>query len=255
LSFLRQFYYEDQLETIQIHGLCTSRMALFIAATLIVGGEIAPVTLCVAETIKLAAGVEEADEVIQIFAYGADWNSSDPIPFAQVPNYIRDDHIFKMDKEIESEVLAKRYVSVCPSTVVGISAMGMVDKDHSNFVKVRIVHDLSRPDGSVNSLIDIKNRSFITVHQAAEMVLPKAVMAKIDLSKAYRSIPTAPHHWRLHALQWRNITYIDLRLPFGNRAAPGVFDTITQVLVRTGRRLGINNLMGYIDDFFIVCNE
>ena len=82
------------------------------------------------------------------------------------------------------------------------------------------------------------------------MVNPGAHMAKIDLSKSYRSIPTAPHYWRLHALQWRNITYVDLRLPFGNKAAPGIFDTITQVIVRAGIRMGITNRMGYIDDFF-----
>ncbi len=73
-----------------------------------------------------------------------------------------------MDNEILTEVQACRYVPVCPSTVFGPSAMGMVDKDHSNFVKVRIVHDLSRPEGeSVNSAITIQQRSVITVHQAA----------------------------------------------------------------------------------------
>jgi hypothetical protein len=219
------------------------------------GGQVASVTLRLAASITLFQGLKEADIVISYFAYGADWQSTDPPPFSPVPNYIPDAHAGKMDDEVKGEVLAGRYVPVQAEAVVGISAVGMVDKDKSGFIKVRIVHDLSRPENaSVNHFTTLDHRQFITVAEAATMVSPGAVMAKVDLSKAYRSIPTAPRHWRLHVLQWNNIVYADLRLPFGNRAAPGVFDTITQVLVRAGQRLGIGNLMGYIDDFFIVSN-
>ncbi len=61
-------------------------MAICIAATLLVKGEIAPVTLCVADTILIIDGVEESDEVIRYFAYGVDRDSIDPIQFSQVPN-------------------------------------------------------------------------------------------------------------------------------------------------------------------------
>ena len=100
IQFLKQFYPWKDLDIILGYGLCTSRMAIFIAATLLVKGEIAPVTLCVADTILIIDGVEESGEVIRYFAYGADWDSTDPIQFPQVANYIREEHTTKMDNEI-----------------------------------------------------------------------------------------------------------------------------------------------------------
>ena len=119
--------------------------------------------------------------------------------------------------------------------------------------KVRIVHNLSRPvEGSVNYFTEIEHRKFATIRQACEMMQPKGMMAKIYLSKAYRSLPTAPRYWRIHVLQWRNMVYADLRVPFGNRAAPGVFDRlITQFVVRIARTRGISDILGYIDDFWV----
>ena len=83
------------------------------------------------------------------------------------------------------------------------------------------------------------------------MIQPGGYMAKCDLTKAYRSIPTAPRYWRLHVLEWRGTVYSDLRMPFGNRAAPNWFDGLTQAIVRATRRLGFQNVLGYIDDFWI----
>ena len=234
------------------YGLNLHRVATFIAATLIMRGQVASVTLQVAETIRYAHDIEGGNQIIHMFAYGAQWNSTDPPRYERIPNYVPDKYAFKIDTEIEAEVGAGRYVSVNANTAIGIAAIGIVDKEKSGMIKVRIVHDLSRPFGaSVNSHTNIIHRKFATVKQACEMLQPEGWMAKCDLTKAYRSIPTAPRYWRLHVLEWRGIVYSDLRMPFGNRAAPGIFDQLTQTLVQCLRMRGFPNILGYIDDFWL----
>ena len=229
------------------------RVATNIAATLIVGGQIAQVTLHVANTIELLReDVENGTFVIRSFAYGAEWDSIEPPRYAQVPNYVAPQYAHRMEEEIRTEMESGRYVPVSRDAVVGIAAVGIVDKGKSGMKKVRIVHDLSRPtDFSVNNLTEIEKRKFATVKQACDYLRPRAWQAKTDLSKAYRSIPTAPKYWRVHVLEWNGVIYSDLRLPFGNRAAPGVFDRLTQTIVRVVRRLGWPFVLGYIDDFYI----
>ena len=148
LGFLSEYYSEGHLHVMMQYGLNMHRVATFIAATLIMGGDIADVTLQVAETIDIMQCDHESTPVIHGFAYGAEWNSTDPPMYEQVPNYVPDHYANKMDDEVDNEVASGRYVPVNRDTVIGIAAVGIVDKEKSGMVKVRIVHDLSRPLGS-----------------------------------------------------------------------------------------------------------
>jgi hypothetical protein len=75
--------------------------------------------------------------------------------------------------------------------------MGVVDKDHSDFVKVRAVHNLSRPEGvSTNDGIDIPQSSLPTVGDAFVLLQPGWYQATVDMTSAYRSVPVHPAHWR-----------------------------------------------------------
>ena len=191
------------------YGLDMQRVATNIAATLIMGGQVAQVTLHVANTIELLReDVENGTFVIRSFAYGVEWDSVEPPQYEQVPNHVAPQHARRMSEEIGIEAEAGRYVPVNRDAVVGIAAVGMVDKGKSGMKKVRIVHDLSRPtDFSVNNLTDIEKRRFATVKQACAFLRPQAWQAKTDLSKAYRSIPTAPKYWRVHVLEWNGVIY------------------------------------------------
>jgi hypothetical protein len=252
--FLLTLYTREHLDTIYEYGLDLHRMAVFIAATLTVGGQVAPVTLQVAETIDILRDDEvDGRYVIESFAYGATWNYTEPTAFNQVPNYVPEEHWNRMDQEIQTEVETGRYVITSANLVVGISAVGMVIQlKTGGEKKVRIVHDLSRPlTKSVNYNTFIDKRKFASVAQACAWLQPHGWQAKTDLSKAYRSIPTAIAHWRLHALMWGGVVYADLRLPFGNRAAPNMFDRLTQAIVRAVRRLGFLQTLGYLDDFYV----
>ena len=172
--------------------------------------------------------------------------------FYVVPNYVDEAHWGKLDDWVESENNLGHYVKMPRELLRGVAALGAVDKDHSNFEKIRVVHDMSRPDGSsTNEGITYDKSSFPTVADAFALLRSYYYQAKVDLTAAYRSIVTASELWRFQGLHWRGVLYADTSLPFGIRAAPPVFNRITQAVVRRLRALGIKAVLGYIDDFWV----
>jgi hypothetical protein len=141
------------MDAMSEYGLNLHRVAVFIAATYMVGGQVAQVTLQVAETIDILRDNEDGRLVIESFAYGATWEFDEPPAFGQVPNYVPEEHTARMEEEIQTEVTAGRYVPTTADFVVGISAIGIVDKlKAGGMKKVRIIHDLSRPrNQSINT--------------------------------------------------------------------------------------------------------
>jgi hypothetical protein len=184
----------------------------------------------------------DAQFLLQGVTEGFSYQFTDPDPdgeFYSVANYVPVEHVEKVDAWVQSETVetvAGRYISVnheCPLDPRGTAATGVVDKDHSNFVKVRVVHDLSRPENvSTNDGIDIPHSSLPTVGDAFALLQPGWYKAKIDLTSAYRSIPVHPDHWRLQCGEWAGTIFADCALSFGFCAAPSIFDRITQAIVR-----------------------
>ena len=120
-------------------------------------------------------------------------------------------------------------------------------------MKVRIIHDYSRPRGSsVNDSISIDAVSFETVKSAYAYMRPGYFMAKVDLTKAYRSIPIHRSLWGSLAYQWGGHLYMDFRFPFGVKAAPGMFHRLTMAVSRWMKSQGFSGFVGYLDDFLII---
>ena len=156
----------------------------------------ADLTLSTAEWIRVFHGDEDLRFCVEGCAYGFDWSAVVPTSGFEVPNFVPDEHKEKAAAEIAGEVAAGRVVPVPRSAVHGVSAIGVVDKEKSGMVKVRLIHDLSRPEGdSLNDHTEIFERRFASVNQAGSLLRPKAFMAKMDLSKAYGSVPVEPWHW------------------------------------------------------------
>ena len=252
-ALLARFYSVEDLRVIAKFGILLPKLASFIQQTLDVGGQVADPTVCLAGWVRNFGMDEDAPYLMDGAAYGFDWESVEPEPFSDRPNLIPEEHFEKVDEELRLEMEAGRVVPRDRADVVGCSALMCVDKEHSKKEKVRVVHDLT--GGGVNEGTVIFERKFTTVNKACSLLRPAACMAKVDLSKAYRSIPVAPRHWRTHAFRWKGVVYSDLRLPFGNAAAPGVFDRITQAIVRFMKAKGFPATLGYIDDFFVVCTN
>ena len=100
-------------------------------------------------------------------------------------------------------------------------------------------YTISRPHNqSINAYTNNYKRKLSTLTQACAMLQPGSWMANCDLFETYMSIPTAPRYWRLHVLEWQSMVNLDIQLPFGIRAAQGVFDRPTQAIVRSTQRVG-----------------
>ena len=155
------------------------------------------------------------------------------------------------------EELAAGNYRIVQSKPTIVSALGAVPKPDSD--DLRIIHDCSMPQGrGVNSFIDIEKQKFQTLDDATKLIGKDFYIAKVDLRRAYRSVPVHPTNFPALGLKWRfnddrRSTYlIDTRLPFGARSAPGIFHRITQSVRRMMLKKGISGVVVYLDDFLVV---
>lgn len=79
-----------------------------------------------------------------------------------------------------------------------------------------------------------------------------ALMAKMDICRAYRNIPVHPKDRYLLGMSWCSEVYVDATLPFGLRSAPLIFSTVADVTQWIMEQKGVDWLIHYMDDFFIV---
>ncbi|XP_076116596.1 uncharacterized protein LOC143084063 [Mytilus galloprovincialis] len=80
-------------------------------------------------------------------------------------------------------------------------------------------------------------------------------MAIVDLKSAYRSVGISRCSQQVTGLQWtfpdgQTHTFIDKKLPFGSKLAPGIFHRLSQAIRRMMSRRGFT-VIAYLDDFFI----
>ena len=94
----------------------------------------------------------------------------------------------------------------------------------------RIIMDLSSPHGS--SIHDFIPKDDYTLHyasfdEALTLVArygQKALMAKLDIKHTFRLCPVRLEDRELLGIHWQGKFYIDLRLPFGLRSSPCLFN-------------------------------
>jgi hypothetical protein len=119
--------------------------------------------------------------------------------------------------------------------------------------------DLSSPHGSsINDYISKDDFSlhYATFDSALTMVAKHgrgALMSKADIKHAFRICPVRLQDWELLGLCWQGQYYVDLRLPFGLRSSPYLFNRLAEalewLLINT---CGVSDLLHYLDDFFTV---
>ena len=107
------------------------------------------------------------------------------------------------------------------------SPLGVVPKKDGTW---RIIMDLSSPHGSsINDYISKEEFSlhYATFDQALSLVArygKDALMAKLDIKHAFRLCPVRLEDRELLGIHWQSQYYIDLRLPFGMRSSPYLFN-------------------------------
>ena len=136
------------------------------------------------------------------------------------------------------------------------SPLGVVPKKDGTW---RIIMDLSSPHGSsINDYISKEEFSlhYATFDQALSLVArygKDALMAKLDIKHAFRLCPVRLEDRELLGIHWQGQYYIDLRLPFGMRSSPYLFNRLADAfewLLKTNYH--IQDLMHYLDDYFTV---
>ena len=119
--------------------------------------------------------------------------------------------------------------------------------------------DLSSPHGSsVNDFISKDDFAlhYTTFDQALMLVArygTNALMAKLDIKSAFRLCPVRLEDHELLGIHWQGKFYVDLRLPFGLRSSPNLFNRLADAfewLLKHNHR--VKDLMHYLDDYFTV---
>ena len=133
------------------------------------------------------------------------------------------------------------------------SPIGIVPKPHQPG-KYLLIIDLSALQGfSISDGVPAKLCSlhYTSVGDAASLVKAcsrGALMAKLDLSQAYRRDPVHPEDQFLLGLYWDSTYYIDTALPLGLRSAPKIFTALAGALAWAMAIKGIHFLLHYLDD-------
>lgn len=143
-----------------------------------------------------------------------------------------------------------------PLPTLQCSPLGLVPKKDGSW---RIIMDLSSPRGSsINEFISKEDYTlhYATFDQALALVSSfgtGALMAKLDLKHAFRLCPVSPSDWDLLGMHWQGKFYVDLRLPFGLRSSPFLFNRLADAFEWILKHnYAISALMHYLDDYFTV---
>ncbi|XP_061574443.1 uncharacterized protein LOC133441046 [Cololabis saira] len=118
-----------------------------------------------------------------------------------------------------------------------ISPLGIATRKYSG--KKRIIVDLSAPHGSfipsINSLIPSEDFSlhYATINHAIALIKlagKGSWLSKADITSAFKVLPIHPDFWQYFGVRWRGAYYFAVRLTFGCKSSPKLFDTFSEAL-------------------------
>ena len=170
------------------------------------------------------------------------------------------EHPFVINNYLQEELSAGTMAgpfSTLPLQDLHINRFGVIPKSTPG--KFRLITDLSFPHkASVNDLISDSEAavSYSGIPEALKLIMSLGagcLLAKFDISRAYRLLPIHPSLYRYFGMLWEGKYYLDLALPFGLRSAPSVFTRFADVLQKLFEHEGhVPHILHYLDDFLIV---
>ncbi|XP_056332077.1 uncharacterized protein LOC130243801 [Danio aesculapii] len=162
-------------------------------------------------------------------------------------------------KEIENKFMIGPF-SAPPFSVSRISPIGIATRKFSD--KKCLIIDLSSPHNStfpsINSTIqpDEFSLHYHDIDQAISLIKiagRNAWLAKVDITSAFKIMPIHPDFWHLFGIRWRSKFYFAVRLTFGCRSSPKIFDTLSEALCWIlSNNYGVPYLIHLLDDFLII---
>lgn len=148
-----------------------------------------------------------------------------------------------------------------PFSVYRVSPIGIAVHKYS--FKKRLILDLSSPHNScdhdsVNDLIDkdLCSLSYIKVDDAINAIQDygvNSICCKVDVCDAFKQLGILPSQWHLFCFKWHNFYYHYVRLPFGCRSSPKLFDMLSRSICWIAKHnYNINVIFHLLDDFLTV---
>ena len=140
------------------------------------------------------------------------------------------------------------------------SPIGIATSKYSG--KKRLIFDLSAPRSgpisSVNSLIPPVPFSlhYATVDNAVRLIKlagQGAWLSKADITDAFKIVPIHPSQWHLFGIKWESKFYFAVRLTFGCRSSPCIFNMVSEALcwiLLNNTRLP--SVLHLLDDFLLI---
>ncbi|VDH89876.1 Hypothetical predicted protein [Mytilus galloprovincialis] len=142
-----------------------------------------------------------------------------------------------------------------------VSPLGVAEGKYSG--KKRLILDLSSPHDndnflSINEMIDKEecSMSYVKIDDAIRIILKlgrNSTLCKYDISDAFKICPYLPSQWPLFCFKWQSFYYYYVRLTFGCRSSPKIFDTISQAICHIAEKnYKIKNILHLLDDFLTI---
>ncbi|XP_067283608.1 uncharacterized protein [Pseudorasbora parva] len=162
-------------------------------------------------------------------------------------------------KELESGFMIGPFDSP-PFKLFRISPIGVATRKFSG--KKRMIIDLSAPHNntqpSINSLIPLEEFSlcYHNIDQAIHLIKNAgygAWLAKVDITSAFKVMPIHPDFWHLFGIRWRGKFFFAVRLTFGCKSSPRIFDMLSEALCWIlQNNHAVPYLVQFLDDFLTV---
>lgn len=160
----------------------------------------------------------------------------------------------KIDKEINlGRVLGP--FSHPPISNLRCSPIGLVPKKQGGW---RMITNLSYPIGeSVNNYIDpnICSGKYHTFDDAVSLIASigeGALLAKMDISSAFRLLPVCPEDFCLLGFKHSGLYYIEKSLTIGCSLSCSLFEKFTFPHWELSQRSKLQSIVHYLDDFLFV---
>ncbi|XP_071060142.1 uncharacterized protein [Pseudochaenichthys georgianus] len=147
-----------------------------------------------------------------------------------------------------------------PFPVFRTSPIGVATRKYSE--KKRLIFDLSAPRAgpfcSINSLIPPEYFSlhYASVDNAIKLIKfagQGAWLSKADITDAFKIIPIHPSQWHMFGIRWESKFYFAVRLTFGCRSSPCIFNSFSEalcwILLNVVR---IPSVLHLLDDFLLI---
>lgn len=147
-----------------------------------------------------------------------------------------------------------------PFSEYRVSPLGVSIGKYSG--KERLILDLSAPHTdlgvSVNETIDKDScsMSYVKVDDAIRVIIASGVgawLCKFDIADAFKICPIKPAQWPLFCIKWNSSYYFYVRITFGCRSSPKIFDTLSQAICYIAvHNYKVSHILHLLDDFLTI---